>query len=245
MSEVTRGEDAQMMDARELAMLVDLIIAYCPWIEPSDTLLDVWGAQATLGRWTLPEASRAVHMWARNRKPGEYLDTGDVANSVRAEREDRKSREAAPAPFTPMVSEEKARARVEMMAEIFGQKGTNLEAGSMDDPTTFDRRGRHVACEGDPTQNAAGGKATDRGCGAPIGEPCRLRVSNRRKRTTPATFVHPSRLERELDFVNAARAERGMPPVSDHAATPKLPDYALLSRVPEAMKRPKATDAES
>jgi hypothetical protein len=211
------------MNALELAMLVDLVIAYCPWVEPSDTLLEVWGAQAALGRWTFPEASTAVHEWARNRKGREYLDPSVVANAVRAQREDALSRQAAPEPYTPMVSEEKARARVEMMAAAF--QGTKLQAGSLDDVTTFDRRGRHVACEGNPSANSG-----DRGCGAAVGEVCKVRVSTRRNRPTSATFVHPTRLERELDFVNEKRRERGMPPVSQSAAKPKLPEYARTPR---------------
>ena len=213
------------MDARDLAQLTDLVIAYCPWIEPSATLMQIWGAQATLGKWTLAEAARAVHMWARNRKQREYLDPSVVAAMVRAEREDTMSRAAAPEPFTPMVSEEKARSRVAMMAEMFA--GTKLAAGSVDDVTTLDKRGRHVPCDGDPASNSG-----DRGCGAAVGEPCTLRVTNRRKRSTPSTFVHPSRLARELDYVNAERRERGLPLLSKSEAAPKLPEYARLPRVP-------------
>lgn len=213
---------------REIGLLVEAVVAYEPWRAVDQTLIDVWTAQAQLGRWTFAEAMRAIHTWAQTRTRGEFLDPAEVTRMVKREREDVLSRAAAPAPFTPTPDEKRARGRTTRMNAIFAESGSRLRSGSLDDPTTFDPRGRHVACEGDPA-NSAG----DRGCGVPAGEPCSLRVTDRRKRSVPGGFVHPSRLLRELDFVNAARRERGMRPVPPSVAAPTLPGYARLSRHPD------------
>jgi hypothetical protein len=234
------AQPAPMADG-EITMVIEAVVAYEPWREVDHTLVDVWTAQAGIGRWTMPEALRAIHKWAATREPGTFLDPSVVTRSIRAEREDALSRAAAPERFTPSPDEDRARERVSRLNSIFESAGVKLRAGSVDDPTTFDPRGRHVPCSGNPDANSG-----DRGCGADVGDPCGLRVSDRRKRSTPGGFVHPSRLLRELDHVNAARAERGMPPLPASTAAPRLPAYARQPRqtAPAAPAAPAPTNPE-
>lgn len=218
---------APLPDA-EITVLVEAVVAYEPWREVDESLLDIWTAQSAVGRWTFPEALRAIHAWAATRERGTFLDPADVTRAIRAEREDRLSRAAAPPRFTPEPDEGRARDRVTGFNEILAESGVRWRIGSVDDPTTFDPRGRHVPCSGDPSVQSG-----DTGCGAPAGEACTLRTGDRRKRTTPSGFVHPSRRMHELAFVNAARRERGMAELPASTANPRLPGYARRSRHPE------------
>ncbi len=80
------------LTADEIKKVVDLVVAYTGR-EPDKTMIEVWATQSALGRWTFPEAARAIHLWGRDRSPNAFLEPSDVTRTIRAERQDRALRE--------------------------------------------------------------------------------------------------------------------------------------------------------
>jgi hypothetical protein len=69
----------------DLQAIIDLVVAYTGR-EPDRTLVETWAAQAAIGRWTYPHAACAIHLWASNREPRDFLDPADVTRAIRAVR---------------------------------------------------------------------------------------------------------------------------------------------------------------
>jgi hypothetical protein len=182
------------MPPAEIGMIVDLVCAYTRR-EPDKSMIQVWGGQALVGRWTLPEASAAVHQWAANREPNAFLEPSDVSRAIHRARNDliarREAQREAAVPGDP-----NAAARVAAM--VASLAATKVIPASVDDLSRPHPRGLHVRCDGSPPVE---GQQHDPGCGAEIGELCRLRAGKRHR--APGGFVHPSRMDRERAFIAA------------------------------------------
>lgn len=185
------------MTADELTALVELIVAYTGR-EPDETMLDVWGTQAGLGRWTFPEASRALHAWAGNHPAGEWLDPAKLADLIRAARRDRGMRERA-------AVERKRTDEVQAAITADGEPGASpADPDAKAPPATPEFRRQMLA-------NIAADLGWDRGdtrpaefrdtalavacphCGAPPGQFCH--VLSRPNERLVKRGAHPSRVE--------------------------------------------------
>lgn len=111
----------------EIEKIVDLVVAYTRR-QPDATMVEVWAAQSVIGRWTFPEAARAIHLWGRDRQPGQWLEPSDVTRLVRAERQDRAMREEA-ARLAAIPADPAAAKRVEQITrELAARMGWSEES---------------------------------------------------------------------------------------------------------------------
>jgi hypothetical protein len=177
----------------EVRALLDLVVAYTGR-QPDVSMVQVWGTQAVLGRWTLAEATTAIHRWGRDRRPNDFLQPSDVTHTIRAERQDAALRAENERlrnlpPLTPD--------RLKTIREFAGSAFRSWV--SLDDDTTVHPRGLHVPCEGDDASS---------GCGAQRGEGCRMPRGVRRRPRDG--FVHASRMDRERAFVAENRRTSGI-----------------------------------
>lgn len=79
---MTESPTTPRLTQDDFQSIVDLVVAYTGR-EPDRTLVETWAAQASIGRWTYPEAARAIHLWASNREPRDFLEPADVTRTLR------------------------------------------------------------------------------------------------------------------------------------------------------------------
>lgn len=79
---MTESPPAQRLTQQDFQSIIDLVVAYTGR-EPDKTLVQTWAAQSAIGRWTYPEAARAIHLWASNRGPRDFLEPADVTRTLR------------------------------------------------------------------------------------------------------------------------------------------------------------------
>lgn len=172
----------------------------------SDAALTVWSDHALDGRWTELEAVTVMREHYRD-KPGEWLMPGHItAGIMRLRNAAHDARELERQRVVDPEAAEKVRAHAAELAAAMGRKFV-----SVGDVTAFHPRGLHVLC---------------RHCGAAETVPCRLggrHTGMAERRRASAHHVHACRLDDELVFVNAARAEAGLPPLPDETANPPVP----------------------
>ncbi|CAA9365213.1 MAG: hypothetical protein AVDCRST_MAG68-5137 [uncultured Gemmatimonadetes bacterium] len=82
---MTGPSSARQLTQDEFKEIIDLVVAYTGR-EPDKTLVQTWAAQAAIGKWTYPEASRAIHLWASRRGPNDFLEPANVTRTLKAVR---------------------------------------------------------------------------------------------------------------------------------------------------------------
>lgn len=80
---MTEAPPVQCLTQEDLQEIIDLVVAYTGR-EPDKSLIQTWAAQSVIGRWSYPEASRAIHLWAANRGPNDFLEPADVTRTLKA-----------------------------------------------------------------------------------------------------------------------------------------------------------------
>jgi hypothetical protein len=172
----------------------------------SDAALTVWSDHAIDGRWTEAEALGVMRAHYRD-SPGVWLMPGHItAGIMKLRNAAHDARQLEAQRVVDPDAAAKVRAHAAELAVAMGRKFVSVA-----DVTEFHPRGLHVPCEH---------------CGAVETVPCRLggrHTGMSERRRASATHVHAGRLVAELAFVNAARAEAGLPALPDETANPPVP----------------------
>ena len=191
MNELAASLDRPPMNAAEVIAFCELIVAYTER-NPDENLLEVWGTQAAMGRWTFAEASRALHAWFHNHPDGQdYLKPKILGDMIRAARQDQALRAEA----------ERARTRV---AEIEAAR-EHPESTRPGEPSTDEFRRQMIAgiaadLGWDTAADAVSAELRETAlavacphCQAPPGQFCH--VLSRPDRRLAKRGAHPSRVE--------------------------------------------------